>query len=546
MIYCRHAIVFTVTQPWCTVKAKENMTIGIIQEMCETVLLYLGNKLYRVLRCRPFTLDRPVTIDLDDTQQMRFIHHDHNLHEAYLEMHINSAYEHYVREEEIDQLEPPKPVVNITSPTVFDIDYVPIKQESSETYSAEESTSAVIGHLLHQPASVAKEIKQELINCAAHTIAGRHTESCQIAQFVSDKGSSSSVFHIEDIRSLLSADKAANVMAPTELPMVTELPVVTDDNDDISSPLAVMDYSVIGNPEGDDTPLINPALCVVTSGNVDTTTQDILHGDSILEITPVADSDPIPAPLHGVTPPHVPTTSHSLSASPTGNTTLCTKSQPGDSISTEPALPVVTSDGDGYMTISPDINSEANVDSSSNEPPMLSSIEPLHVVTEDQSLAPPVLTPISIIPHADIVDHSNTIGYSEQTEHSEDPPETATTSSDVPNTTSKSGLRMTSSPKHFGASVYYEVLTPEGVDVVHISHGDIMSRSCIVSVQNLSENDIKELQEINQSHKPESESTSNSLSSSEQKTTSNTDWVPSPKKRVTPSNRLHKQPSRAR
>ena len=124
MIYRHHAIVFTATQPWCTVKVKENMTIGIIQEMCETVLLYLGNKLYGVLRCQPFTLDCPVTIDLDDTQQMRIIHRDHNLHEAYLDMRINGAYECYIREEEIDQVEPPKPVVNITSPTVFDIDYV--------------------------------------------------------------------------------------------------------------------------------------------------------------------------------------------------------------------------------------------------------------------------------------------------------------------------------------------------------------------------------------------------------------------------------------
>ena len=161
MIYRRHAIVFTATQPWCTVKVKENMTIGIIQEMCETVLLYLGNKLYGVLRHKPFTMEWPVTIDLDDTQRMRLMHRDHNLHEAYLEMRINSAYEWYIREDEIDQLEPPKPVPNITSPTVFDIDYVPIKQESSDTYSAEESTSVVIGHLLHQPASVAKEIKQE-------------------------------------------------------------------------------------------------------------------------------------------------------------------------------------------------------------------------------------------------------------------------------------------------------------------------------------------------------------------------------------------------
>ena len=65
-------------------------------------------------------------------------------------------------------------------------------------------------------------------------------------------------------------------------------------------------------------------------------------------------------------------------------------------------------------------------------------------------------------------------------------------------------------------------------------------------MQNLSENDIKELQEINRIGNPDSESTSDSLSSSEQKTTSDTDWVPSPKKKVTPSNRPCKQPFRAR
>ena len=247
---------------------------------------------------------------------------------------------------------------------------------------------------------------------------------------------------------------------------------------------------------------------------------------SVLEIEPATVGDPIHPPLCRVTPPHVLTTSRSPSASPTNN-------QPGDSILTEPALPMVTMEGDGYVTILPDTNTEANVDSSSNEPPTLSTIEPLHLVTEDQSLAPPELTPISITP----VDDSNMIGYSEQTEHSEEPPERVTTNSDIPDITNKSGPCMTSSPKPVGTSVYHEVLTLEGDDVVHISHGDIISRSCSVTVENLSENDIKELQELNKGHTPDAESTSDNLSSSEQKTTSDTDWVPSPKKKVTPSNR---------
>ena len=192
------------------------------------------------------------------------MHRDHNLHEAYLEMRIDSAYEWYVRDEEIDELEPPKPVPNITSLTVFDIDYVPIKQESSD--SAEENTSVVIGHLLQQPADVAKEIKQELINIAVHTIAGRHTDSCEIAQFVSDKGSSCSNLQIEDVRGLLSAEEAVH-----ELPVVMELSVVTEYSDTISPP-HVTDYSSVLASDCDKTAPTDQTLCVVTTSNDNITT----------------------------------------------------------------------------------------------------------------------------------------------------------------------------------------------------------------------------------------------------------------------------------
>ena len=339
---------------------------------------------------KPFNMERPVTIDLDDTQRLRLMHCDHNLHEAYLEMRIDSAYEQYVRDEEIDELEPPKPVPNITCPTVFDIDYVPIKQESSDTYSAEESTSVMIGHLLHQPANVAKEIKQELINCAAHTIAGRHTESCEIAQFVSDKGSSSSTLHIKDVRSLLSAEEAVNVK---KLPMVTELPVVTEYSDVISPP-HVTDYSSILAPEGDNTSPTNQTLCVVTPSNENMTSQDILHSESVLEIAPATAGDPIHSSLRGVTSPHGGTTRRFLSVSPANN-------QPGDTAVIDPILPMVTMENDRYVAILPDTFIEADVDNSSNEPPTLSTIEPLHVVTDDHLLAPPELTSISITPMDD-------------------------------------------------------------------------------------------------------------------------------------------------
>ena len=200
---------------------------------------------------------------------------------------------------------------------------------------------------------------------------------------------------------------------------------------------------------------------------------------------------------------------------------------------------MVTTETDRYVPILPDSFAETGYDTNSNEPPILSTIGPLHVVTDEHSLAPPELTPISIMP----MDNTSTAGYSEHTEHPEESPEVGTTSSDTPDSASKSGPCMTSSPKHISASEYYEVLTPEGDDVIYINRKEIMSRNCSVTLENLSASDIKELQECT---KILTESTSDNQSSSEQKTTSDTDWVPLPKKKVTSSNRPRKAPSRAR
>ena len=39
VLFQRHALVFMSVKAWTTVKKKEIMTIGIVQEMCEIVLL---------------------------------------------------------------------------------------------------------------------------------------------------------------------------------------------------------------------------------------------------------------------------------------------------------------------------------------------------------------------------------------------------------------------------------------------------------------------------------------------------------------------------
>ena len=254
--------------------------------------------------------------------------------------------------------------------------------------------------------------------------------------------------------------------------------------------------------------------------------QDVPYSDSALDTAPAIKCDTDHSPLHGVTTAQGETASRSLSA-------LLADNNPRNTRHLDPVLPVVTTDNSGYVTISRIDSSDVGIDSSSNEPPTLSTIEPLQVVTDDHSLSPPDVTPISITP----LDDTSIVGYSEQIEYAEEPPEVVTTSSDVPDSTTKSGPLKTSLPKHVSASRYYEVLTPEGDVVIHISHVDIMSKNCSVTLENLSKHDIKELQEINKGETPETESTSDNQSSSEQKTTSDTDWVPSPKKKVMLTNR---------
>ena len=40
-----------------SLETNQDMSISVIQEMCETTVLYLGNNLYGVLHRKPFTLD---------------------------------------------------------------------------------------------------------------------------------------------------------------------------------------------------------------------------------------------------------------------------------------------------------------------------------------------------------------------------------------------------------------------------------------------------------------------------------------------------------
>ena len=64
-----------------------------------------------------------------------------------------------------------------------------------------------------------------------------------------------------------------------------------------------------------------------------------------------------------------------------------------------------------------------------------------------------------------------------------------------------SSLKMDSDKVH----VYYEVLNPEGDDIVHISHEYIISKKCKVKMLNITAQDIKGLQDSHRSEPVSSE-----------------------------------------
>ena len=82
VLYHRHCVVYTKWQPWHTINPESGLTFNMVEEMCETKLLYIGENLFGVLHRLP--LNRPITppIILSDIQASRLLTRDpsHNIH----------------------------------------------------------------------------------------------------------------------------------------------------------------------------------------------------------------------------------------------------------------------------------------------------------------------------------------------------------------------------------------------------------------------------------------------------------------------------------
>ena len=211
IIFRRNALVMNSGRLWTTLKNTSNLSIRILKEMCETVLLYLGNNLYGIVRRLPYSLDRATPVSFGDMHQMRPLFQDDNVRRLYMLININSDFERAIRDDEIEELQEQKPeLLPETQRTdVFHLDYVPkpeIKKEPLDSYYQE-----VIGSIITMLENITCEIKEELLDNQVQALLQHHSEGCELSHYVHQCDMRSGL-HIEDVRTLLQV----------ELPPVTE------------------------------------------------------------------------------------------------------------------------------------------------------------------------------------------------------------------------------------------------------------------------------------------------------------------------------------
>ena len=466
----RNAMVFNAGRIWTSMEVKPNMTQGICQEMCESVFLYLGNNLYGILRRRPFTLERPVLTLLDDIQKMRPLFVDTNLYTMYFEVRKDSSYESLIQEEEIEIPPEQKPELlpDVVTRSVLDPDfvpdYLPIKEEPNWDQS-------VVGHIIDQPGLIAKEIKQELLDTAAQSIASKHSSSCQINQFVQGKGVTG--IRIEDVRSLLDADEnASSTMVSQDIAQRQALPEELDKLNK-SQPQSTR-WSRIQHkriPIEDETSAIQ-------------TNQESLN--VVTNITTAA-----AAPLSTVTHPSV-SQSH--------------LTQPLSVVTASPIMPTLTMEVNAASLC---IATHSSViQGQTTQPLSVVTTHPVETQTDSskslsETTAPATTdtsTVATTIPLCVVTDQTITQHRSEQ-------PLSVVTASATAETPSSSEIDKTLSmvtPSETGAKApvdcpasyrYYDVLTPEEDDIVSISHQEIMERQCNVTLDQLDPADIEDIQQ---------------------------------------------------
>ena len=397
---------------------------------------------------------------------------------------------------------------------IFDDEYAAVKVEpEEERYTAEESTRIIIGHLLNQPADVAKNIKQELLDTTAQQVLGRHESECEISQYLRTRDSEG--INVQDIQKALTAETLHK--ETQALSMVTNLPASQPSQETSTT----------------------PALCEVTTLAAEMQIPDqtslpvVMEGTSQIAMV----NPPVPEPAHSVTnateqgisvsqvpnkPLHVVTDDTSQVAivnpptlEPAHSVTQVSVEQ-GILVSQAPkALHVVmptSFDVDMPSKTKRKYASHQSEKTSESAAKPTCKVTPLIATPMQQKTEPTVATtrpdatdvttePIvssTVRPGATalpvVTSTVTTAATSAMVQTSAAPISDSITQEVVPSlcvvTATTSHDDWTSHPPADSSSKYYNVMTAEGDDIIYLNHDDIIKCRCTVKLDRLSPGDI--------------------------------------------------------
>ena len=184
VLFRRHTIIYTTFQPWCTISIRPGMHPEIVEEACETKLVYLGGTLFGELRRKPLTITPWPQLNINEIQTARILHQDTNLMEMYIEhatsSELNVSNENIVRN--VQTFLSPSDTTRIlpANPTVFDPDYLPDSKiepdvlDQNTMFMVTESMGSHLGEI-----SFPSIIKDEPVETLEEVLT-THTPSCQL------------------------------------------------------------------------------------------------------------------------------------------------------------------------------------------------------------------------------------------------------------------------------------------------------------------------------------------------------------------------------
>ena len=184
VLFRRHTIVYNLYHPWRTVALKPGISINILDETCETRLLYLGDSLFGELHRKNITAP-PAPIDLDDVQAARILHCNNNVPEMYIEHATRTELNQHNVEVPINLqtfVSPMDTTVFLgTTPTVFDLDYIPDQKidPSEPSLSQEHIVQPTGEYIAIDTVKSESDIKSEPLE-SVEQIMAQHSPQCQL------------------------------------------------------------------------------------------------------------------------------------------------------------------------------------------------------------------------------------------------------------------------------------------------------------------------------------------------------------------------------